>query len=233
MFSVGSALEGRLRSLPGVLDCSLNDAGVALLVHPEIDTRLLKARAQAIFAEMGDPRPLVLVGGYPAKGRRGAGAGGGLRRFGRADATPLSLVVFAILVLCLLAVVPIQPGNRLAPLPTPSLEAPLAEAAFGSDLAPDLFRAAASLGRRATAAAARAAAVASGPAAAAVVVAEAPGRAEPPGRARAAARRAAAATAALAPALSIAASVAKPVCAPGNSAAHRQRLKKPKVSRPC
>src|SRR4051812_7964163 len=100
-------LEEALRALPGVMGCSMAPEGVAILVHPEVDARALKARAEAVCQAHGDPRPLIVVGGLvPAPPARGA-FGVLLRR-----ERPLSLVVFAVLVLVALAVLPSTRRHR-------------------------------------------------------------------------------------------------------------------------
>lgn len=205
------SLEGRLRALPGVLDCSLNDAGVALLVHPEVDVRLLQARAQAVFAELGDPRPLMIMGGMPpSPARRAAG-------LIRVDATPLSLTVFAVLVLCLLALVPLAPGRDSGQAPPAA--APLGQFQIASSLTPELFRPAAAVARsraRAQALSAVSAPPAPAPEPAAMAKAdEAKGRRPAPGSRKPA------------PALAPAVRVVAPVCEAGRSAAHRAFPKAP------
>ncbi|HUR17687.1 MAG TPA: hypothetical protein VMZ51_01965 [Acidimicrobiales bacterium] len=61
----------RLAMIPGVVACTVGDDTVGLRVHPDADPRLLKARAQVACAEMGETRPLVVVGGC-----HGGAAGG-------------------------------------------------------------------------------------------------------------------------------------------------------------
>ena len=214
---VQGSLEGRLRALPGVLDCSLNDAGVALLVHPEVDTRVLQARAQAVFAELGDPRPLMIMGGMPStRARRAAG-------FARLDATPLSLTVFTVLVLCLLALIPIAPrpgwggGDQAA-------EAPLGQLEIASSLTPELFRPAAAVVRTRRPAVAEPAAAVVAPAPPPVVADEKPdpARGRPVIRPRRPAPPRRPIPAELAPAVAVTAP-----CTPGASAGHRVAVKAP------
>ena len=64
---VGS-VERMLRETPGVLDCSVSDEGIAVVVHPEVDPRMLELRIQASLAELGDRRPLLVVGGMSTAG---------------------------------------------------------------------------------------------------------------------------------------------------------------------
>jgi hypothetical protein len=114
-------LEQKLRALPGVLDCSVSAEGVAVVVHPEVDPRLIEMQAQVLLGEAGDRRPLLVVGGMtagprvlpPTRPPRAA-------RAKRTGPSPLSLAVFAFLVLALLAVVPIagrdsRPDRATAP----------------------------------------------------------------------------------------------------------------------
>ena len=210
------SLEGRLRALPGVLDCSLNDAGVALLVHPEVDSRVLQAKAHAVFAEHGDPRPLMIMGGMaPSRARRAAG----IVRF---DATPLSLTVFTVLVLCLLALIPVAPGRDSVSAPT--AEAPLGEFAIASSLTPELFRPASAVARtrRPSGAEPAAAAVAAAPPVAADdAKAQARGNRPAPKPRPAPSRRPVAVE--RAPSLAVTALV----CAPGQSAGRRVADKAP------
>lgn len=204
-----------MRALPGVLDCSLNDAGVALLVHPEVDARLLQAKAQAVFAELADPRPLMIMGGLAPKPTQKLA---GVIRY---DATPLSLTVFAVVVLCLLALIPLAPTNHRGDGADTTSSADT-ELAVASSLTPELFRPAASYTPR------RAASSASTPSfvvvAAAVVTAEPQGEQEPERGPKASPRpapRRPVAAAQLAPAVTVAA------CVPGRSAGHRVAAKKP------
>jgi hypothetical protein len=136
---VSDRLEDRLRRLPGVLDCSVLAGGVALLVHPEVDVRVLKAKAQAVFAELGDERPLVIMGGLASEPAR---RGGWLAVVGRGEPTPASLSVFVVLVLCLLALVPLTPPSQPAPLASP-VSRPVTGVFGGvlaSSITPDLAR---------------------------------------------------------------------------------------------
>jgi hypothetical protein len=121
---IDQRLGGRLRRLPGVLDCSVIDGGVALLVHPEVDIRVLKARAQAVMFELGDDRPLLLIGGLGSSPAAGDG-----RR------SPFSLGAFVVAVLCLLALMP----TAAPPRPRPPFSGPLA-AASADSLTPELAR---------------------------------------------------------------------------------------------
>ena len=118
-------LEQKLRAVPGVLDCSVSDEGVAVVVHPEVDPRAIELRAQVLLAEAGDRRPLLVVGGMtvgprvlpsgrlPVPGRRG-----------RRRSSPLSPAAFVVVVLALLAVVPIAGrdagSSRDRPSPAPA-----------------------------------------------------------------------------------------------------------------
>ncbi|HEX2039512.1 MAG TPA: hypothetical protein VHF47_07245 [Acidimicrobiales bacterium] len=103
-------LEQKLRALPGVLDCSVSAEGVAVVVHPEVDPRLIEVQAQMLLGEAGDRRPLLVVGGMSG-GPRVLPTGRAPRpRARRTGPSPASLVAFAVLVLGLLAVVPI--ANR-------------------------------------------------------------------------------------------------------------------------
>jgi hypothetical protein len=166
---VSDRLDARLRRLPGVLDCSVLAGGVALLVHPEVDVRVLKARAQAIFAELGDERPLVIMGGLVDEP---APRPGWLAVVGRGQPTPATLSVFVVVVLCLLALVPLTPKAPSGPLAGPSSQP--VTAVLASSITPDLARPVASwrrAGLRALAAsAAGAAPVVSAPVASAAVV---------------------------------------------------------------
>ena len=101
-------LEQKLRALPGVLDCSVSAEGVAVVVHPEMDPRLIEVHAQMLLGEAGDRRPLLVVGGMTVGPRvLPSGRSGRTGRSRRHGPSPLSLVGFAALVLALLAVVPI------------------------------------------------------------------------------------------------------------------------------
>lgn len=98
-------LEQKLRALPGVLDCSVSAEGVAVVVHPEMDPRLIELHAQMLLGEAGDRRPLLVLGGMTVGPRvLPSGRSARPRRHGP---SPWSLVGFAALVLALLAVVPI------------------------------------------------------------------------------------------------------------------------------
>lgn len=105
-------LQGRLAALPGVISATVGDETVALL-GADADPRLLKARAQAVCAEMGETRPLVVAGG-----RAGAGAGGpggrGSGSLGR-HTTPVTIALASVFVL---SAVVLAPGgsNRSNPL---------------------------------------------------------------------------------------------------------------------
>ncbi|HEV7887184.1 MAG TPA: hypothetical protein VGO92_06465 [Acidimicrobiales bacterium] len=59
------ALHDGVRHLPGVLDCSLDDDGLAVLVDPEVDARVVQARLETMLWVLDEERPLVLVGGSP------------------------------------------------------------------------------------------------------------------------------------------------------------------------
>lgn len=101
-------LEQKLRALPGVLDCSVGAEGVAVVVHPEVDPRLIELHAQVLLGEAGDRRPLLVVGGMTVGPRvLPSGRSTGTRRPRRSGPSPWSLVGFAALVLVVLAVVPI------------------------------------------------------------------------------------------------------------------------------
>jgi hypothetical protein len=132
---VSDRLDARLRRLPGVLDCSVLAGGVALLVHPEVDVRVLKARAQAVFAELGDERPLVIMGGMVEEPPR---RGGWLSVVGRREPTPATLSLFVVVVLCLLALVPLTPKAQSVPLAAP-VSRPVT-GLLASSITPDLAR---------------------------------------------------------------------------------------------
>jgi len=103
-------LEQKLREMPGVLDCAVSAEGVAVVVHPEVDPRLIELQAQVLLAECGDRRPLLVVGGMTVGPRVVPPTTPTVVRARRSRLTapsPLSLVAFAVLVLGLLAVVPI------------------------------------------------------------------------------------------------------------------------------
>ncbi|HVF76203.1 MAG TPA: hypothetical protein VM938_14290 [Acidimicrobiales bacterium] len=119
------SVERVLRDLPGVLDCSVHDEGIAIVVHPEIDPHMMELRAQVALAEIGERRPLLVVGGMstglvepspPMPVRRG--------RRGLGERSPVSLLGFAVLVVALITVVPIAGGNNKAPR-LPNVAAPL------------------------------------------------------------------------------------------------------------
>lgn len=131
-------LHSRLCGLPGVLSCTVNDETVALLLHPEVDPRLLKARAQAVCAEIGESRPLIVVGGR-SPGRAGAGAGvgagvgvgvgagagaagsgwrTGVAAFFARRATPVSIAVLSLFVLSAVVLAP-SDSDRPTLLPQP------------------------------------------------------------------------------------------------------------------
>lgn len=105
-------LQERLAAIPGVLNCRVTDETVALLVHPEVDCRLLKARAQVACAELGDRRPLLVAGGLPSA--PAAGVAGSLGSRSR-RATPLAMAVASLFVLSAVALVPIETGGSRAP----------------------------------------------------------------------------------------------------------------------
>lgn len=121
-------VERVLRDLPGVLDCSVHDEGIAIVVHPEVDPRSMELRAQVALAEIGERRPLLVVGGMStglvdlprAPVRRAR------RPFARRS--PLSLVGFAVLVVALITVVPVADGGdkseRLPTVAAPSFDPP-------------------------------------------------------------------------------------------------------------
>lgn len=120
------SLEGRLRALPGVLECSSTDGSVSVHVHPEADLRLIQARAQALFAECGDARPLMVSTGMaPPPPARLAGS-------------PLLVAVFALAVLLVLAVVPTAPRDGGTARPT--MDAATATISFAADPTPELAR---------------------------------------------------------------------------------------------
>lgn len=102
-------LHGRLAAIPGVLTCTLTEETVALLVHPEVDSRLLKARAQVACAELGDRRPLIIVGGLPAPSARGAVGGSGTRS---RRATPLAIAAASLFVLSAVVIIPVNEDRR-------------------------------------------------------------------------------------------------------------------------
>src|SRR5258706_9875433 len=83
------------------MGCSMAPEGVAILVHPEVDARALKARGEGLCAAAGAPRLLVVVGGLVAPAAARGSFGMLLRR-----ERPLSLLVFVVLVLVALAIVP-------------------------------------------------------------------------------------------------------------------------------
>jgi len=119
-------VERVLRDLPGVLDCSVQDEGIAIVVHPEIDPQLMELRAQVKLAEIGERRPLLVVGGMSTGLADPPRAAAGRARRPFARRSPLSLAGFAVLVAGLITVVPIAGGGGKAPrLPTvaaPSFE---------------------------------------------------------------------------------------------------------------
>lgn len=107
-------LRGRLAALPGVISATVGDETVALLLRADADPRLLKARAQAICAEMGETRPLVVLGGRAAAGAlagsRGAGSGSRGRR-----TTPVTMALASAFVLSAVVLAPGE-SNRPNPL---------------------------------------------------------------------------------------------------------------------
>lgn len=119
-------LQSRLTDLPGVLSCTVKDDTVALLLRPEVDPRLLKARAQAVCAEVGETRPLIVVGGRSAAGAgaaSGVGAGGGGWRNAvpallARRATPVSIALLSLFVLSAVVLAPSDP-DRPAPFSRP------------------------------------------------------------------------------------------------------------------
>ena len=114
--------------------------GVALLIDPAFDARVVKARAQAAFAEVGDPRPLLLLGGTPAPAPA-PGRQPWLLAMLRRDATPLSLTAFVLAVLLVLAVLPTAP--RRVPGSTaliPPLTDELTDAVRFGGLTPELSK---------------------------------------------------------------------------------------------
>lgn len=117
-------LEQLLRELPGVLDCSVTDDGVALVVHPEVDPRLIELRAKALLADVDDTKPLLVVGGMPT-GSPGLPPPPAVRHRGRSGRSPLSATGVVLLVLALLFVVPIAgretSSDRDVALPPPAL----------------------------------------------------------------------------------------------------------------
>lgn len=127
-------VERVLRDLPGVLDCSVHDEGIAIVVHPEIDPRMMELRAQVALAEIGERRPLLVVGGM-SSGRLAEPPPAPDRPPRRlASRSPMSLVGFAILVVALLTVVPIAGGGGKGSPRLPTVAAPssLGAPSFGS-----------------------------------------------------------------------------------------------------
>lgn len=130
-------LQSRLGDLPGVLSCTVNGETVALLLHPDVDPRLLKARAQAICAEVGESRPLIVVGGRsPVRAGAGAGVGVGPRAAAAAGAigggwrtgvpaffsrraTPVTIAVLTLFVLSAVVLAP-GDGDRPGPFSRPN-----------------------------------------------------------------------------------------------------------------
>jgi hypothetical protein len=108
-------VERMLRELPGVLDCSVSDEGIAIVVHPEVDPRLMELRAQTALAEVGERRHLLVVGGMstadapasppPAPSSRGMHV--------PRNRSSMPLVGFVVLVVAALTVLPL--ANRDAP----------------------------------------------------------------------------------------------------------------------
>ncbi|MGH9179275.1 MAG: hypothetical protein ACRD0N_12075, partial [Acidimicrobiales bacterium] len=73
----GGGLRARLCGLPGVLDCRFTGEAVVVVATPGTDTRLLRARAQAVCADAGEPRPLeVRTAAVAAAGSSGWMASG-------------------------------------------------------------------------------------------------------------------------------------------------------------
>jgi hypothetical protein len=118
-----------LRAVPGVLDCSVDADGVALVVHPEVDSRMIALRAKAVLADIGDAtRPLLVLGGMttgpppspPMPRRRRRPARAAARR-------PLSATGAVVLAVALLAVLPVTRHERQTSAPpSPPVSAPSA-----------------------------------------------------------------------------------------------------------
>ena len=120
-------LRSRLASLPGVVSCTVDEETVALLLDHDVDPRLLKARAQAVCAEMGECRPLIVAGGRnfgaaragagPGVGAAAAAAAGwrsGVPAFVARRATPVSIAVMSLVVL---SAVVLAPDDGVGPGP--------------------------------------------------------------------------------------------------------------------
>lgn len=124
-----------LRETPGVLDCSVSDEGIAVVVHPEVDPRMLEIRVQAALAELGDRRPLLVVGGMSTAGGAYPPAGAaprhtdrpGMRRPGLPRGrSSMPVLGFVVLVVAAITLVPLAGRTsssrvgRLAGGPTPA-----------------------------------------------------------------------------------------------------------------
>lgn len=139
---VGS-VERMLRETPGVLDCSVSDEGIAVVVHPEVDPRMLEVRVQAALAELGDRRPLLVVGGMstaggaypPARAATRPTVRPGMRRPGLPRArSSMPVLGFVVLVVAAITLVPLagrssSRGGRSAGGPTTAAASPSGAAA--------------------------------------------------------------------------------------------------------
>lgn len=138
-----------LRETPGVLDCSVSDEGIAVVVHPEVDPRMLELRIQASLAGLGDRRPLLVVGGMSTAGGTLPVGAGPLRQGRRTDPrrpgmvaarlprarSSMPLLGFAVLVVAAITLVPL--AGRTSPsgrggVAGPAVDGPVAAPAPGA-----------------------------------------------------------------------------------------------------
>lgn len=128
-------LGERVRRLPGVLDCSTHAEAVVVVLDPSADEQVVKARGQAVLAELGDSRPLVVLTGQAAEKLKASSLWASLVP---ADATPIGLAVFAIAAVCVMA---LSGGKAKRPGTAaliPPLEDTPANAVSESSLTPEL-----------------------------------------------------------------------------------------------
>ena len=111
------ALGDRLSRLPGVAECTVGDESVRLVATPGTDLRLLRARAHAVCADVGDRRALTVVvaptsglGPYVVRPQSAF-----LTRLGGSRAVVLGSVV----ALALIASLPGKHGGQPPPMASP------------------------------------------------------------------------------------------------------------------
>lgn len=115
----------------------MGEETVALLLRADADPRLLKARAQAICAEAGETRPLVVLGGRASAGSLAGSGGAASGSWGRRT-TPVTMVLASLFVLSAILLAPgdSNPPNPLSRRPPSGLASPGAVPARGLETSP-------------------------------------------------------------------------------------------------